>query len=253
MVRTKDINEVTLTVSEKFYSLQGESVTIGVPAIFIRLQGCNLTCGFCDSKYTWKPGELGPHEKLTVKQLFDFVVDTLPEGMKSFEHVPHIVITGGEPLLQQKAIEAFIKYFDRATPDLPDMSWTFEIETNGTIMPSDFLLARVDHWNCSPKLSNCGDQFIDRFKVDVLQALLNTENVWFKFVVNPDNSDRDLHEIQTDYEPVIGRNRIYLMPEGVQSEDLREKGVKLVEICKQYGYRLTPRLQGLYWGAIPGV
>ena len=106
-----------LAVSEYFYSLQGEGRTMGIPAIFLRLTGCNLMCGgygvekdgilrddatwVCDTIAVWIKGTTYSFPELIVllNSQLDFVA-RLKKGV-------HLVITGGEPLLQQKRIVAF--------------------------------------------------------------------------------------------------------------------------------------------------
>lgn len=79
--------ETTLTVSEIFYSIQGESRHAGYPCLFIRLSGCNLRCSFCDARYTYEE----PGRKMTVAAILA-EVQQRPGVM--------VEVTGGEPLLQ---------------------------------------------------------------------------------------------------------------------------------------------------------
>lgn len=79
--------ESFLEISELFYSIQGESSFAGYPCVFIRLSGCNLSCAYCDTKYSWQE----PGKSYGVNDLFDFV-DKYPCSL--------VEITGGEPLLQ---------------------------------------------------------------------------------------------------------------------------------------------------------
>jgi 7-carboxy-7-deazaguanine synthase len=77
---------VTVKVTETFVSLQGESTWAGVPCFFIRLTGCNLRCGYCDTRYAYEGGEERP-------------VDEIVEAFLQ-SRAPLAEITGGEPLLQ---------------------------------------------------------------------------------------------------------------------------------------------------------
>jgi 7-carboxy-7-deazaguanine synthase len=81
----RDVSAVTYQVSEIFDSIQGEGALAGRPSTFVRLQGCTVGCSWCDTKYAWP---LDGGTKMTVAEIFEQV------------HRPHIVITGGEPLLQ---------------------------------------------------------------------------------------------------------------------------------------------------------
>ncbi len=83
--------EPGLTVSELFFSLQGESTYAGLPCVFIRLAGCNLRCCYCDARYTYE--EAGHRESLAGILAF---VERYPGAL--------VEITGGEPLLQADAI-----------------------------------------------------------------------------------------------------------------------------------------------------
>lgn len=80
-----------LLITEIFHSLQGESSLIGVPFAFIRLTGCNLRCTYCDSTYSFKGGKKMSFEEVLLK-------------IEPFK-VKHVLMTGGEPLLQRNTLE----------------------------------------------------------------------------------------------------------------------------------------------------
>ena len=73
-----------LRVTEIFYSLQGESNSVGIPTVFVRLTGCPLRCGYCDTAYAFKGGEW-----LSLEEIL---------GRVSEFGVPDVTVTGGEPL-----------------------------------------------------------------------------------------------------------------------------------------------------------
>lgn len=81
----------TLSVSEVYLSLQGEGADVGRVCWFIRLAGCHLSCPWCDTPYTWKPGLFGPDERRAM---------TLGELLDQAGGVTLVELTGGEPLLQ---------------------------------------------------------------------------------------------------------------------------------------------------------
>ena len=108
---------------EIFHSIQGEGVSQGTPCVFLRLAGCNLACSWCDTAYSWN-GTV-PGVRLTPEKAAELAL-----------RYPcrRLVLTGGEPLIQQKALPALLRL-------LPDHA--VELETNGTIMPDAELLDRV--------------------------------------------------------------------------------------------------------------
>ena len=131
-----------MKVNEIFYSLQGEGHFTGTPAVFVRLSGCNLRCDFCDTKH--EPGDL-----MTEEMIVDEVCQYPSE---------HVVITGGEPLLQ-------------LTPSLVNKLHKkgkfVQIETNGSIpLGKTPLLTDIDWITCSPKYGNLPNiERIDELKV----------------------------------------------------------------------------------------
>ena len=124
--------------------------------------------------------------------------------------------------------------------------WTFEIETNGTVMPTKKILSRFQI-NCSPKLRNSGNQYIARVKENVLKTL-NQVNTVFKFVVMNNN---DIDEIETDFvqKYSLDVNKIIVMPQGITSGEIKKNMTRVVERAKKKGYRLMGRLHCDIWEA----
>ncbi|MFA6566383.1 MAG: hypothetical protein WCT48_06575, partial [Candidatus Paceibacterota bacterium] len=147
---------------------------------------------------------------------------------------PRLVITGGEPLLQQSAIIELLK-----KPEMKD--WKIEIETNGTITPSKEISPDVQ-FNCSPKLENSGLAKIRRLNAEALFALAK-RNTYFKFVVK---NEEDIDELVKTYDPYIftmQKNRIFISPEGVTADALDEVIAKIIWRTAKEGYNLGDRLQ----------
>ena len=221
-----------------FYTLQGEGLSMGKPACFLRLHVCNLRCVWCDTRYTWDPQR---DEFWTESQ--DWTIQKTKKKIeaawkcKNPKIKKRLVITGGEPTLQKDKIDKLIDV-------LPQ--WIIEVETNGTIMPTKTMLKRCQ-FTCSPKLKNSGNSKIARIKGEVLQAL-NRMKTTFKFVVTgPD----DIREIERDFiKPFnLDVNKIIIMPEGKTAEKVGANARKVVETVKEKGYRLLGRLQCDIWGA----
>jgi 7-carboxy-7-deazaguanine synthase len=98
-------------VSEIFHSLQGETSLTGVPFAFIRLTGCNLRCTYCDSAYAFKGGR-----KMRIPEILEAI---RPYGVR------HVLLTGGEPLLQRGVAEL--------AQALIDARYEVSIETHGEV------------------------------------------------------------------------------------------------------------------------
>lgn len=177
-----------------FHTLQGEGVTIGQQAIFIRFQNCNLQCVYCDTPYTWNRN----HKDYNFKKISDSDLMSLILKKQKETNCKRLVFTGGEPLLQQDFIVEFKKKYP---------SSIIEIETNGTIAPLEELFDC--QFNCSPKLKNSGNSGEKRFNKNVL-IVLNKLNTNFKFVCK---NKEDIDEILNNYY-FLDKNKIFIMPEG---------------------------------------
>ena len=223
-------DSLTLSGDGIFFSLQGEGSSIGLPAIFLRLQVCNLDCSWCDTPYTWNkdlPEYWNEWKQFSIQQVL--------EKISSFP-CKRLVITGGEPLLQQQAIVLLVKKLT---------GWSVEIETNGTITPDDYLLQNCQ-FNVSPKLSNSGVSPGKRIRPEILKIFQSCEKAFFKFVVD---KHTDFEEIAFLEETIpLNKNKIIIMPEGKDSATLSEKMLVFAEIAKEKGYRLLPRLHVQIWG-----
>jgi 7-carboxy-7-deazaguanine synthase len=225
-------------VSEIFFSVQGEGIHSGTPSVFLRTFYCNLTCAWCDTKYTWlnqNVAEPGVHYEL-------MKVEVILQKIVSFG-CKHLVITGGEPLLHQNLLVPLISR-------LKASCFFVEIETNGTIAPTEKLLEQVDCFNVSPKIGNSLVQESVRIRPGSLQGFVLSDKAWFKFVVrDPD----DLVEIDRLMSAQgIPRERVLLMPEGIDAATISERSRWLVEICKERGFRFTPRLHIMLFGNARG-
>jgi len=214
-------------IAECFFSVQGEGATAGAPAVFIRLQGCSVGCGWCDTKYSWdaRDGREG--------ELAQFL------GEAAAFPCRRAVITGGEPLespLFVPLVEA-----------LKGRGFTIEVETSGTRPPPP---APVDQWNVSPKLANSGVAEAKRINASAIRALL-ARNAWWKFVVVDESDVAELLRLAERF--ALPRERILLMPEGIRREQILERSTWVVEACKRHGFRYSPRLHILLWGARRGV
>jgi 7-carboxy-7-deazaguanine synthase len=226
--------ENELPVSEIFLSVQGEGVHVGTPSVFLRTYFCNLTCSWCDSKYTWQNQDKATvgveYRSMTAKDVLDRVLSL---------NCKHIVVTGGEPLLQQRFLPVILSRLKKE-------GFYVEIETNGTITPTAEMLGLVDCFNVSPKTSNSNVEKRVRTRRASLNALVMSGKAWFKFVVSDQQDLKEVEELICEFS--IPRDRVILMPEGTNSALLLERGRWLVDVCKERGFRFTPRLHILLFG-----
>jgi 7-carboxy-7-deazaguanine synthase len=235
---------------EIFHTIQGEGVSAGLPAVFIRASRCNLRCVWCDTDHTWNfEGTPWPHEKDAVPgyakhQKAEVTYETTPQDAARCilaYHCPRVVITGGEPLLQEDGFLEIIRIIRAQVPDC-----VFEVETNGTRVPCPAFADAVDQFNVSPKLANAGMPASLRLDEGALRYFASSPKAWFKFVVS---SPDDLTEIQTlETFHIISRSHVLLMPEGRTAAELDKTASWLAEVCREQGYRFCDRLHIRLWG-----
>ncbi|MEM8568388.1 MAG: 7-carboxy-7-deazaguanine synthase QueE [Bacteroidota bacterium] len=239
--------------AEIFHTIQGEGKSLGKPSIFVRTSLCNLHCVWCDTDYTWNwKGTRFAHvnDRNIGYQKFDRAdwIEEIStnEILKKIEQFPckNIVLTGGEPLLQQKEL---IELSD----SLKHKGYWIEIETNGTLIPDSTLDELLDQYNVSPKLKNSNNPYHLRIKPKALKWFAANPNSIFKFVLDTEQDLAEVLKLQVNFR--IAAGRIYLMPQGTQAEVLTKKRLWLVDICKSYGFNFTDRLHIQLWGNKKGV
>lgn len=128
-----------LFLSEIFYSIQGEGTWTGIPAVFVRLAGCNLSCDFCDTDYSTKA-------ILSVGEVTERV-------RAAGADCPTVVLTGGEPFAQSEALEliAALRHDGRKV----------HVESNGTIfapLPDDVWLCVSPKERVDPRMAARADE-----------------------------------------------------------------------------------------------
>lgn len=226
-----------MRVSETFLSLQGEGPSAGTPAHFLRLQGCDVGCTWCDSKYTWDAA--GGREA---------TLESTWRALEALGPAPLLVVTGGEPL-EHAGIERILAEACARWPRV-------EVETSGVRPPPPVLeplSAALRHdrlfWNVSSKLPSATPRWADTWRHTA--AWRAEPNATFKLVVgDPPDADDALRLIA---ELGLPRDRTMLMPEGMTDAAVRERAARLAELCVREGLRLSPRLHVWMWGARRGV
>ncbi len=188
MLRDKVRTERALSVNEIYESVQGEGLLVGTPSIFVRLQGCNLRCPWCDQP-----------EALEFKDGGKNVSEVLRRCLSS--PFRHVVITGGEPFAH-RSLPALVK-------SLLEEGFSVQIETNGTLWNGEMeeVASRL-HITCSPKA-------VARFFVHPKVLRFSKE---LKFVVDEELTEEVL--LKPDFEPFLREGRIVLQPESNRREML---------------------------------
>lgn len=223
--------QVIYRVCEIFKSIQGEGDVIGTPSLFVRMYGCNLTCTWCDTKYSWinqqKAKEGIEYVNMSSKQILDSLSD--------YGDVSLVTITGGEPLLQP---------LDDLIGALYESGYKVLIETNGTITPSKEMIKQASIWSVSPKTSNAG--FLIKYgKIDWLS---DVRDYYLKFVIT--DPRKDIAEILAFLDARdIEHSRVILQPDGMR-EDYIAALKDLMNFVRDEGlqFRVLPQLHRLAWG-----
>ncbi|MEU9999373.1 7-carboxy-7-deazaguanine synthase QueE [Streptomyces sp. NPDC050848] len=209
-------------------TFQGEGPSCGHPALFIRLSRCNLTCARCDTKYTWDWSQFDPREESTKRSVAELV------AWAASSPVELIVITGGEPLIQQSRVVPLVRGLLAAGKRV-------EIETNGTIAPSPELLVDGVRFNVSPKLGSFGVDEAQSIVPAALTALAASKRAAFKFVAS---SVADLDRI-AELAGLHGLAPVWVMPEGTTAGAITVMTRVLADAVAARHWHLTTRLHVL--------
>jgi organic radical activating enzyme len=251
-------------------TLQGEGLRMGVPSIFIRTGGCNLTCkGFgcsmtspldnetvisgCDSihavnakhfKHTWTYYD-------SSSELVDAILEHYIVSPEGNSEKPDLVFTGGEPLLHHTdpvmigAIEYFVSRGHK-----------IYFETNGTqfIDFEKYSIYKNVSFSMSVKMSSSGEEKNKRWKPEVInQYLRNTTGSYFKFVLSKKSLADEASEVYEFLQQVPTFGIVYCMPLGETSEEVQENAQAVYEFSARNGFRYSDRLHIRIYEDLRGV
>jgi len=212
-------------VSEIFYSIEGEGIKIGSPEIFVRLANCNLSCNWCDTKYSWNGGqEMSLHKVIN---------DITKYPCKN------VSITGGEPLLQRVEL---LKLLQR----LKKSGYWIQINTNGTIFNKK-IFGQVDLISMDCKCPSSGMKSDPRVLKQVRD--LFPSKTQFKFVVS--NKEDYQFAKNTLASLLKGAPDVIFQPQWAKRR-FSKKLAKLV-MEDHLDVRLILQQQKMIWGEKAGV
>lgn len=233
-----------LVVNEIFGpTIQGEGPSSGRPCAFLRLGGCNLSCRWCDTPYTWDwTGKSDEGRAYSARdELHPMTSAAVADRLLRFP-VDLIVISGGEPLSQQRNLIPLVELLRVSGKDV-------EIETNGTIEPSAELIRTGTRFNVSPKLAHSGDRHEKRIKPLALKKYAASGQAIFKFVCR---GEQDLDEVGA-LADAHKLSPVWIMPEGRTAQEIVSRLATLAGGVVERGWHITGRLHVLIWGDRRGV
>ena len=244
-----------MRIAELYSSLQGEGLLTGKPSVFVRASGCNLRCWFCDTPYTsWEPeGEDWSVEGIVaeVQRLARDALTPVFSQREREQTVGHVVITGGEPML----FAEMLPLCERLQADGLHLT----IETAGTL----FLPVRCDLMSISPKLASSTPSFEragrwsarheqTRHQPEVIHRLTSEYDYQLKFVIDTRADLEDVQDWLAEF-PGLRRERVLLMPQGIEPAALAGIGAWLEPYCREQGFVFCPRKHIEWYGAVRGT
>lgn len=216
-------------------TIQGEGPHMGQRVGFVRTAGCNLSCSWCDTPYSWD------------WERFDKAAESHPMSIEDIAgqieemNVSRIILTGGEPMIQQ----SFIPSLYAST------GCKIDVETNGTRVPKPATIEAVDLFCVSPKLSHAQDPEERRIVDEAMFAyseLAAQEKAIFKFVAEKVEDLDEIREILDRYN--IPDYAVWIMPEGMTIDDHMEHLKELADPVVDRGWNLTTRIHVLAWETV---
>ncbi len=217
-----------MMVNEIFYSLQGEGFLAGIPSVFIRLAGCPLSCKYCDTVYA---RDYDDGSELTNQQIIARV---------QIYPARHVVVTGGEPLVNQDLGER--TGLRDLLVLLKKMDKHITVETAGIKFIPDL---SCDLMSISPKPPAADT-------LDQLRRLIENYDYQVKFVVANEHDLAQAEELLFELGE-YDRSKIMLMPQAATRQQYLKIGPVVAEMCKQTGFAFSPRLQILLWDSRRGA
>jgi len=157
-------------------------------------------------------------------------------------NIQMVVVTGGEPMLQQKRLRPLLE-------GCHERGWRVEVETAGTVPPLETTIPLVTQFNVSLKLDNSGNELGRRCRPSAIRALQATGKSAWKFVVVDEKDLKEVEQLVNEF----GLWPVWVMPEGTSADVLQTRTQQLAGEVISQGWNLTTRLHILLWGSKRGV
>ncbi len=241
---------------EHFYSIQGEGKFVGTPSVFFRFGGCNLKCQAYGEYFEKGKIVYGCDTIRAVnKELFQnewkkienekFLIEILDDYIENLDFKPHVVITGGEPMIYatDSTFYRFIQY-------LVDSDFIVTIETNTTIKVDfeKFSAYKDVVFAMAVKLSNSGEPYDKRVNKEVIKEYINnTSYSFFKFTLDRGIVERRAFEEIVDIVEPYPEVEIFCMPLGDKQDIIKKHDKAVAEFCLIYGFIYSDRLHVRLW------
>ncbi|MFT4471383.1 7-carboxy-7-deazaguanine synthase QueE [Arthrobacter sulfonylureivorans] len=215
-------------------TLQGEGAAAGRLSSFLRFGGCNLSCSWCDSPYTWDADRFDLRREISLL--------TVQEIVARVPAAPLLIITGGEPLLNQKK-PAFVELLQH----YKDAGVELHMETNGTLVPNRDMVRLIDQFSVSPKLAHAGEhkRTQNRALAPGWLRVHDQTPAHLKVVCETAADVRETREMAEKHGWPL--DRVWVMPEGTTSEVLNARWPEIATAATEQGINASHRLHVLAW------
>lgn len=232
-------------VSEVFGpTVQGEGPYAGRACTFVRLGGCNLSCGPCDTPYTWDGRRYDLRHEITATPVGEVVEQVAARAPLRCPQL--VVVSGGEPLIHQH--KPGLRHL---VDQLTNLGYEIHFETNGTLPPATWMVANdAVQWVVSPKLVGplATDPEHRRLVPEALAwwaVAARGSRVHFKIVVGQVGDLQQVLEFTHRYR--IPRHRVYVMPAGDRADQVLAGARAIAEAAAREGFGVSLRAHLLLW------
>jgi len=249
-------------LTEQFFSIQGEGKYAGVPSYFLRTGGCNLSCpGFgaeyevdgevrygCDTYFAVDSAFAKSWIKVDNSQK---LIDELKNEFETIGYKPHMVITGGEPLMYH-ADDTFYAVIEWLVSEGIELTF----ETNGTIEIDfeKYPAYKASIFALSLKLANSGETSEKRIQVQALQNIQTyAKEAFLKFTIDAKLVETTAVDEINEIKNILPILPVYCMPVGESRDTIWKNDRAVFEFCMKHNFRYSDRLHIRVFDTTQGV